>query len=238
MLVSELGQMAAGAYLEMCIGGAIYEIKRHSAANSWNSFQAVAYRCGRKNVVAFRGTQTGGDGVTDAALGLGMNSGYYATAQAFVEGVPGGVDILCGHSLGGAIAQVVANRLGLPMVTFKAPGVGVLASQNILQAEARLLAVRTAGMVIGSVFKPKQALLDVRSAFRSVRGMNYRLKGDPVSMYGVHYGNVTMIDIPVSQKSLFEKDSLVDRLLALHSMDNFNKVLKNHPLGQAPLQFG
>lgn len=237
MLVAELGQMAAGAYLEMCLGGSIYEIKRRSAANSWNSFQAVAYRCGRKNVVAFRGTKTGGDGVTDAALGLGLNSSYYVKAEAFVESVPNGVDILCGHSLGGAIAQVVANRLRLPMVTFNAPGVAVLASQNILQADARLLAVRTAGMVIGSVFKPKQALQDVRSAFWPVRGINYRLKGDPVSMYGVHYGSVVMIDIPLSQKSLFEKDSPVDRLLALHSMDNFNTVLKNHPLGQRALEF-
>lgn len=159
-----------------------------------DGFRAAAFVRGRELVVAFRGTAQAIDAVADLKLGTGMNSSYFAAGETFAGNFQDFADVtVTGHSLGGAIAQVVANRREIPMATFNAPGVAVLASRNLADASLSMQVVRTAGMLVSVVRHPVQAGRDVFAAFNSVRGVNLCLANDPVSKIGNHYGKVMRI---------------------------------------------
>jgi pimeloyl-ACP methyl ester carboxylesterase len=162
-------------------------------------FQAGAYTRGSETVVAFRGTTpTAGDFVADAMLGAGMNTSHFGQADDFLDDYRQIKGLtLCGHSLGGAMAQVAGNRGRLPFATFNAPGVGVIASRN-LDEVATTVAIGTAkiraGMVlVSAVLHPIQAARDIAATFHVCRGVNICLNADLVSRIGVHYGKVIRI---------------------------------------------
>lgn len=183
--------------------------KSEMATGFVRSFQARAFSRNGEVVFAFAGTKLGqgngrigaGDIVTDLAIGVGMNSSQYAMAERFVlENRVGAHDsvTLCGHSLGGAIAQILGNRLRLPFVSFNAPGVAIV-SRNLGQVAETLhnrpfgipdMGVRMIGSAASALVQPRQAMQDLRSLFYWVEGVNFRVDRDPVSMVGVHYGPV------------------------------------------------
>lgn len=166
----------------------------HPASGGLNGFQAAAFTRGGEVVVVYRGTAQAMDGVADLKLGTGMNSTYFSAGEEFASAYRGQSNVtVTGHSLGGAIAQVVANRGGYVMATFNAPGVGVIASRNIAQSSPAMNLVRATGMVASAVRHPMQAARDVASAFRQVRGVNLCLEFDAVSRIGNHYGTVQRI---------------------------------------------
>jgi pimeloyl-ACP methyl ester carboxylesterase len=225
LLISDLGLLAGDVYeVSTAIQGASVSAQRMSASG-WDGFQARAYVYKGRRIVAFRGTTVGGDIAADAALGTGMNSEYFAQGEAFVAGLGGRDLILCGHSLGGAIAQVVANRTSLPMVSFNAPGVAVLASRNIGTASAVATGIRMSGMVASAVMRPGQAWRDVRSAFNTVRGLNICLQNDVVSKIGIHYGEVMRIPGTSSNPA------------TEHRMVTMNAVLATHAIGARAANF-
>lgn len=165
--------------------------------------QAGVYTQGQQTVVAFKGTtpSSTSDIVADLKLGTGMNTSYFSDAESYVAqyaDVPGVV--VCGHSLGGAIAQVVGNRRRLPFVTFNAPGVALVATRNLATATLPMSAIRLVGGTISALRHPMQMVRDVRSAFHLSLGVNYRLSGDVVSMIGLHYGEI--IHLPGSGNPL------------------------------------
>jgi pimeloyl-ACP methyl ester carboxylesterase len=228
MKILDLAHMANAAYERAGSDGVdgASVIARQDAAGSWNAFQAVAYMMDNRVVAAFRGTSgASGDLAADATLGVGANSEYFEQAEQFVQSLGGSNVIVCGHSLGGAITQVVANRMGLEMVTFNAPGVAVFASRNIGMATSFGTAVRAAGMVASAVVRPGQAWRDVKATFNVVRGINICLMFDVVSQIGVHYGRVERIPgtgyNPKTQ----------------HSMNTMVKVLESHELGDRKVAF-
>ncbi len=171
-----------------------------------DSLQAVAFKRDHLTVLAFKGTDSGPDVADDVLLGAGMNTSSYAAAETFADDYKNnGEVVVCGHSLGGAIAQVVANRMGFKMATFNAPGVAVLASRHFVQNPI-MAAFRTGGMIISAFYSPSQALRDVRATFTTVQGVNVRLNNDRVSQIGLHYGKVVSIPgtgfNPLSQHSI------------------------------------
>ena len=221
--IRDLGLLANAVYDELpAVQG--WNCPEHQRASSgWNGFQAATFTQGGVTaVLVFRGTSQTMDVAADLKLGTGMNTSYFSDGEAYAASVPPGDDVyVCGHSLGGAIAQVVAIRGGYRMVTFNAPGVAVFAlAGNIGGADVGMTAVRTAGMLLSAVRHPMQAYRDVRSAFHTVRGLNIRLSNDAVSSMGVHYGDVVTLQGPSASP------------LTEHRMTTVNEVLATSPLGR------
>jgi hypothetical protein len=172
--------------------------------------QAGFYTSSPDHVVAFRGTNLSllrplamiQDLTADLVLGAGANTAYYEAAETFVREKMGRGKalILCGHSLGGAIAQVLGKRLGLRFVTFNAPGVAVLDSPYKKEARRVPDAFRKAGMVVSALTYPSQTRKDIAAKGAVARGLNVMLRQDPVSNYGLHYGRKEVIesDVPAA----------------------------------------
>ena len=187
--ISDYALMSSGAY------DANPSVPRWTAGRPQydpnSGLRSVIYTDGSVFVVAFRGTDNASDLVEDAQLTLGMNTAMYPIGEAVASGVQNhGPVYVTGHSLGGAVAQVVGSRMGLPFVTFNAPGVAIFASRNMWQANPLAAQARAAGAVASAIFNPRQALRDVQSAFSVANGKNYRLSTDIVSNTGIHYGDV------------------------------------------------
>jgi hypothetical protein len=164
------------------------------ARGSLDGFQAASFVRGSELVIAFRGTAQAVDAVADLKLGTGMNSSYFAAGEEFTAGYELFSSVtVTGHSLGGAIAQVVANRRGHPMATFNAPGVAVMTGRNLSLQHPAMLILRHGGMLASAIRHPIQAARDVKSAFNVVRGVNLCLNNDIVSKIGNHYGRVMRI---------------------------------------------
>lgn len=156
-----------------------------------DGLQAAAFTKNGKTIVAFKGTSTAMDVVADIKLGVGINTSLFSEGEQFVaQHAPGAGVVVTGHSLGGAIAQTVGNRRRMPFVSFNAPGVALLASQNIATVNPVLGVMRLAGGVVGAVRHPMQTMRDIGSAFHDSLGVNYRLNGDLVSQWGLHYGPI------------------------------------------------
>jgi len=200
-----------------------------------DGFQGAAFTRADETVFAFAGTDPSSlqDIAADVKLGMGMNTGQYEQAGRFLSDtlVPGGNRVcLCGHSLGGAIAQIIGNRRRLPFATFNAPGVAVLASRNIDQmavaAASGSFWVRVAGMTASAVMNPGQAIEDVGSAFYRVRGANFRLHNDVVGKIGVHYGEVIQLNWGTSATDVLANHSMASMLEALDSSTYKNLELQ------------
>jgi len=188
-------------------------------------FHAAVYTRNGETIVAFRGTTaSAGDAGADLKLGVGMNTSHFGQAMDFMDQYAPGSDVtVCGHSLGGAMAQVVGNRRELKFATFNAPGVAIVASRNLGELGATALTgtavVRGAFSVVSAVFHPVQAYQDVRATFNTARGVNVCLNADVVSRIGVHYGAV--VRIPGTGYSP----------LSQHSIDTVVGVLRTNPVG-------
>jgi len=217
--VFEMGLMANAVYEATpvvpgwaCVG--------RRAATRLNGFQAATFTKGGVTVLAYRGTSQGMDVLADLKLGTGMNSTYFADAEDYAFGYQNLPNLyVCGHSLGGAIAQVVGNRRQLKFVTFNAPGVAVVASRNILDASLTMSAVRTVGMVASAFRHPMQAMRDMRAAFNTAHGLNVCLWNDAVSRIGLHYGEVLRLP------------STSINPLTEHKMDTVLQVLRLNQVG-------
>jgi putative lipase involved disintegration of autophagic bodies len=190
----ELARMSDAVYTQQPQLAGWVRTGFQASSGALDGFQAAIFTRGGEVVVVFRGTAQAMDGIADLKLGTGMNSTYFDAGDQIAAAYQGQANVtVTGHSLGGAIAQVVANRGGFVMATFNAPGVGVIASRNIGQSNPAMNVVRTAGMLASSVRHPVQAMRDVTNAFRQVRGVNLCLEGDAVSRIGNHYGRVLRI---------------------------------------------
>lgn len=206
--IMEYAQLADAVYDdEPNVDGWIRTAFKETTDDFHGSLQAAAYAKGGELVFAFKGTANKRDVVSDLKLGTGMNTVQFSQAQEFVEktGI-GSADLVtvCGHSLGGAISQVVGNRERMRFVTFNAPGVAVLSSrqtgQRVTSWFTGTQALRLGGMIASAFRHPFQAAEDVGSAFYRVSGVNFRVGKDVVGSWGVHYGQV--IEIPYSGGSL------------------------------------
>jgi pimeloyl-ACP methyl ester carboxylesterase len=185
-----------------------------------NAFQGAAFQQGQEVVFAFKGTSNTMDVAADLKLGVGMNTFQYASAMDFVARVATGGNrvYVCGHSLGGAIAQIVGNRRRLPFVTFNAPGVG-LVSRNVGEVGATVAlgtaGVRILGAIASAALHPIQAAQDAAALLYRVRGINFRLGRDVVGSIGVHYGPVVQITYSGGSLDVIQKHKMTTMIASL-----------------------
>jgi len=202
--VLDCARLAHAAYGEIPAPAGWKPVGEHHLATGglYGAFQGMAFAQGDTVVITFKGTAPGsrseaGDFGADFKLGWGMNTVQFDQANTYVTKVAKHIPMdakvyLCGHSLGGAIAQIIGNRRRLPFVTFNAPGVGVIVGNvaEVATQSPSMRVVRSIGSVVSMVRHPVQALQDAKSLFYRVQGTNLRLSSDLVSMIGIHYGRV------------------------------------------------
>jgi hypothetical protein len=163
-------------------------------------------------VVAFQGTDLGkaGDLLADLQIAIGglvgMLPQYCSAALRLFDRTraiyPARAVSFVGHSLGGAMAQIMGHWTGLPFVTFNAPGMwGDIQKSKLILSWSPSNSLRSIqGTFKGSLLAKQMA----------TTGRNFRNILDPVSAYGFHYGPVTRF---VG--------------LGLHSMDDLLQRIKN-----------
>jgi putative lipase involved disintegration of autophagic bodies len=151
-----------------------YRVVWYQVGNPANGFQGAIFENDDEVICAYKGskggirdrTTTGYDDWSVNDVQIAMNRfpsqtpaalDFADVAKAIAESKP--ISIV-GHSLGGALAQLVGYALSLPFVTFNAPGV-----RNNLQGVS--WGVRKVGQV---------------------QGFNMILASDPVGNFGVHLG--------------------------------------------------
>ena len=153
-------------------------------------FQAAAYENGSEIVIAIRGTSENWAGfkntLTDVgSFGLGYPASGLRTmveqASSFLHEIAtspshqGKNITLTGHSLGGAVAQLVGSASGYSAKTFNAPGAADL--YDDLQGELALA-------------------LSLRGSTEAGERIGYRTIGDPISLFGRHDEDVRTIVPP------------------------------------------
>jgi hypothetical protein len=152
-----------------------------------NGFEGGIYIADNRQdtIVAFAGTDPeDGDLRADAQLALRFKPEQVRSARAMLNAaqqVRQGRLSLTGHSLGGALAQVLGLEKDLPFVTFNAPGMLETTEPSPVARVVQLIQV-----IKGSGNEP----VTVPKA----NGVNYRFAHDLVSRWGTHIGKVVVLD--------------------------------------------
>ncbi len=163
-------------------------------------------------VIAVEGTQlsNGQDDLTDissfpSGTPTAALTAYVAALAADIQQVlaanPNATITLTGHSLGGAVAQMVGEYTGFATTTFNAPGAQVLYTSTAVQNALSVLKSDVAATTSPNV--------------------NYRTQGDVVSLIGAPIGNTQTIVPPGSSA-----DS-VWNVLSNHSINTTIANLQN-----------
>lgn len=130
--------MAYTIYQLATLANAVY-YKGQTAVGEWRrsatfgnadsgGFYAALFGCGKLSVLTYRGTDDPWDVSPDAQLLLGEVPCQIPDAELAwsrsARSTGSAPLVLTGHSLGGALAAMIAAKTGLPAATFNAPGVG------------------------------------------------------------------------------------------------------------------
>ena len=105
----------------------ILEDKQEQELGSWELIQFGIYRIIQgphtgERVMAFRGSQTALTFLQDLTIALHSPLIRATIKNAAAAARDSGVDWVCGHSLGGFIAECVCARTGIGGASFQAPG--------------------------------------------------------------------------------------------------------------------
>jgi hypothetical protein len=163
-------------------------------------FFAAVYGCGLMNVLAYRGTNDPWDVSPDAQLLFGEVPSQIPQAElawtravsALPQPSSSASLVLTGHSLGGALAAMVAAKSGVPAVTFNAPGVA-----RSYAASFRLPFIKPGTLPITPLTLPGAVAGAVALAqLDSLRVINIRASYDVVSLgTGPRLGRVETIPV-------------------------------------------
>jgi len=156
--------------------------KREWATWYGDGFQGAIFKNDKEVVVAFSGTKGSlttapiSQNTGNARIGVNVIPNLAGSAFAMVNAAkklnPGKPVSLCGHSLGGGLAQVVGNWSGCPFVSFNGPG---------MKSHLKMSAF--------NLFKPQQMFRSATSKNTDdTIGICLTVKGDFVGEFGYHIG--------------------------------------------------
>lgn len=184
-------------------------------ADQPNGFRARAYVTGKGDaarvVIAFRGSQQGGDWLANARQAVGLNTEHYSRALQLGRAVAqsGETNVtFTGHSLGGGLASAAALAGGADATTFNAAGLSdatLQRAEGIRNASGRTIPDIRAYFVRGEVlsalqdggdrvagallFGPLGALVDAPEA------SGHRVALDAVRPEGKSFWNLNPVDM-------------------------------------------
>ncbi|MDB5400353.1 MAG: hypothetical protein QOF70_7683 [Acetobacteraceae bacterium] len=173
---------------------------REYATWSGNGFQGVIFEGQEEVIVALAGTM---GGVTTAPISqnsanlrIGLHiipnmagSGKQLVKSALGFGKP--VSIV-GHSLGGALAQVIGAWTGRPFISFNGPG---------MARHLRLSAV--------NIFKPRQMRRSINAlGSDEVVGVCFNVRGDFVGGFGSHIGTLVELNAVATANGRHDLDTI------------------------------
>lgn len=170
--ILDCAALADDVYADMGAPGGWARVEAAIPGKDWTGFAGAAYLGPQGALaIAFRGTEFGKDFVRDVVLAdiLGVfaqilpisqvdHAEKFAKSAIAVHGATGKPVHIVGHSLGGALVQLVAGQLkGTIGVTFNAPGVSFHMSRALRKIVNKdgILNIRAAG---DAVSKPLSAL--------------------------------------------------------------------------------
>jgi hypothetical protein len=159
-------------------------------------FFGGVYRSGMLTVLAMRGTNDEYDIAPDAQVAFGEVPCQLSHAevawQRTMSMTPSSRVVLTGHSLGGALACLIAAKSGLPCVTFNAPGVA-----RSYAASFRMPLVKPGAMPVTPPTGPGLVAGVVALAtVETSKIINIRASGDVVSLgTGPRLGRVDTISV-------------------------------------------
>jgi len=154
--------------------------KREFASLIGDGFQGGIYATATEVIVAFAGTGGGGgmvsQGAADARIAVNVVPNLAGSAHTMVKWArkhnPNKPISIVGHSLGGAIAQVVGNWTGTPFISFNGPG---------MKTHLKMSAF--------NILKPMQMFRSASSKNTDdTIGICFTVKGDWIGEYGYHVG--------------------------------------------------
>jgi Domain of unknown function (DUF4214)/Lipase (class 3) len=207
---ADLLQLSFDTYNTTPVGGDGYR-ELTPPVQTGAGFEAVAYINAADDsiVITFRGTQINdyktllNNIFVDASFALGNPTpqlvDYVKSAVSFVQSVyaiaqsqyPGASITLTGHSLGGALAQLIGEVSHLTTVAFNAPGAG------------------------GALFQNLQSYLSpVQNLGAGGTDTNYRVSGDQFSLFGTPLGQTVTIKSPYTSDTASLPDVIA------HVLDN------------------
>lgn len=188
-----------------------------------NGFQGGVFANDAEVIVAFSGTKGSlttapisqnsgnariGVNVIPNMAGSAMKMVTWAKENAFGKPVS-----IVGHSLGGALAQVVGNWSGCPFISFNGPGI-----------------VSQLKMSAFNIFKSQQMVRSIASANTSdTIGICFDIRGDWIAGFGYHIGYEVELDAPASVASKHSLDALYSALGASRRQMRPRQILSTWP---------
>jgi hypothetical protein len=173
-------------------------------SNEETGFQGGIYVSERECVLAFRGTADLGGVVSDVQLavgGLPHQLEHARTLFKFSSRFSAGKRVsMCGHSLGGGLAQVIGYHQNLPFVTFNAPPMATNVDESWAKKARTFLTGATvptglSSVVYAGMSKVAQWVAGSKNLGAGI-GLNLRLEWDVVSASfwgGAHVGRLVTL---------------------------------------------
>jgi hypothetical protein len=178
---------------------------------------------GHRAVLSIAGTKDARDAVVEDAIGIGLTGStmflHVTFAFALTKSLMASYKVeVCGHSLGGAYAQLIAREYELTCVTFNAPGAAQMARMTLPGG-----AFNPTNLAFGELRNVYDAVFDKTAMF------HFRHPQDVVSRIGNHCGLRPVRDLRMPGFPL-------QQLPEAHKIAHIEQWLKTHP-GRGPAQF-